>query len=100
MIVVSDTSPICYLLLIGEINVLPQLYSQVLIPEIVQLELMDTRSPDIVQTWIQTPPTWLVIQPVNTLYDENLNHISSNSIPLVSLIKKRTKKNEIAAAVV
>ena len=75
MIVVSDTSPICYLLLIGEINVLTQLYGQVLIPEIVQQELTHTRSPDIVQTWIQTPPTWLVIQPVNTLYDENLNSL-------------------------
>jgi predicted nucleic acid-binding protein len=32
MIVFSDTSPICYLLLIGEINLLHQLYSQVLIP--------------------------------------------------------------------
>jgi len=36
MIVVSDTSPICYLLLIGEIELLPQLYGQVIIPRIVQ----------------------------------------------------------------
>ena len=41
MIVVSDTSPICYLLLIGEIELLPQLYSQVIIPRIVGQELLD-----------------------------------------------------------
>jgi len=29
MIVISDTSPICYLLLIGEIEVLPQLYQAI-----------------------------------------------------------------------
>lgn len=73
MIVVSDTSPICYLLLIGEIDILGQLYNQVLIPEIVQQELADTRSPDIVQTWIQIPPKWLIIQRVSILSDDNLN---------------------------
>jgi predicted nucleic acid-binding protein len=43
MIIVSDTSPICYLLLIGEIELLPQLYGQVLIPQAVQQELANER---------------------------------------------------------
>ncbi len=60
-------------LLIGEIDILGQLYGQVLIPEIVQKELADTRSPDIVQTWIQIPPKWLIIQRVSILSDDNLN---------------------------
>jgi len=30
MIAVADTSPICYLILIGEIDLLPKLFSQVL----------------------------------------------------------------------
>ena len=41
MIVVADTSPICYLLLIGGISLLPQLYGQVLIPQAVRQELAD-----------------------------------------------------------
>ena len=41
----SDTSPICYLLLIGKIELLAQLYGQVLIPSVVQQELSDQRSP-------------------------------------------------------
>lgn len=32
----ADTSPICYLLLIAEIDLLPRLYKQVLIPQVVQ----------------------------------------------------------------
>ena len=32
MIAVSDTSPICYLILIGEIEILPKLYSNLLLP--------------------------------------------------------------------
>ena len=39
MIVVSDTSPICYLLLIDQINLLPRLYTQVIIPQAVCEEL-------------------------------------------------------------
>jgi predicted nucleic acid-binding protein len=35
MIVVSDTSPICYLILVGQIDLLPRLYGQVVIPQAV-----------------------------------------------------------------
>ena len=38
MIAVSDTSPICYLILIGEIDILPKLYAQVLVPPAVIAE--------------------------------------------------------------
>jgi len=39
MIVISDTSPLCYLLLIDLIDVLPQLYGQVIVPQAVADEL-------------------------------------------------------------
>ncbi|MBE9066647.1 DUF3368 domain-containing protein [Leptolyngbya cf. ectocarpi LEGE 11479] len=61
MIVVADTSPLCYLVLIGFIDVLPQLYKQVFIPERVQLELSDSGAPDAVRAWITQPPGWLTI---------------------------------------
>jgi predicted nucleic acid-binding protein len=89
MIVVSDTSPICYLLLIGKIDVLHQLYAQILIPEIVQKELIDPRSPAIVQAWIQTPPTWLVIQPVSALSDENLNTLDPGERDAIVLAEQQ-----------
>ena len=74
MIVVSDTSPICYLLLIGEIELLPQ-YGQVLIPQAVQQELAGGRSPAVVQAWIGQPPEWLVIQTVNIPSDSDLANL-------------------------
>ena len=40
MIAVSDTSPICYLILIGEIDIIPKLYSQVVVPAAVITELV------------------------------------------------------------
>lgn len=40
MIVVSDTSPLCYLLVIEGIEVLPQLFGRVIIPQRVRDELL------------------------------------------------------------
>jgi len=40
MIIVADTSPINYLVLIKEIEVLPRLYGKIVIPEAVREELL------------------------------------------------------------
>ena len=45
MIVVADTTPVNYLILIGEINVLPKLYVRVVIPHAVREELTRSRAP-------------------------------------------------------
>jgi predicted nucleic acid-binding protein len=39
MIAVLDASPLCYLVLIGEIDLLPQLFSRVVVPQTVIVEL-------------------------------------------------------------
>jgi predicted nucleic acid-binding protein len=59
--VVSDTSPICYLLLIQEIDLLPALYDRIYIPETVASELGDPQSPSLLRRWIQNPPAWLEV---------------------------------------
>ena len=69
MIIVSNTSPINYLVLIDQINLLPKLFKQITIPQAVQTELSDAAAPLPVQTWIATPPDWLKIQPVNQASD-------------------------------
>ncbi|MUH00811.1 DUF3368 domain-containing protein [Scytonema sp. UIC 10036] len=65
MIIVSNTSPINYLVLIGQINLLPELFEQIIIPQAVHSELSDIAAPQAVQAWISTPPDWLKIQPVS-----------------------------------
>ena len=64
MIVVSDTSPLCYLILLGQIEVLPTLYQNVLIPQAVAAELRAAASPPEVRAWITHPPSWLQVQSV------------------------------------
>ncbi len=69
MIIVSNTSPINYLILIGEIDLLPKLFGKIFIPQAVYIELSDEEAPNLVKTWITTPPNWLKIEPVSQASD-------------------------------
>lgn len=66
MRVVSDTSPICYLLLIGEIDLLASLFGSILIPEAVAEELGHSAAPDNVRNWAAKPPAWVEIRRVTS----------------------------------
>lgn len=66
MIVIADTAPLNYLVLVGEAEILPKLFGLVLIPGAVSKELQQHCTPEIVRKWILTPPSWLevrVVQP-------------------------------------
>ena len=56
MIVVSDISPICYLLLINQIDILKALYNSIIIPQTVADELRASESPLVVKCWIVNSP--------------------------------------------
>jgi predicted nucleic acid-binding protein len=62
MIVVSDAGPLHYLILIGQIELLPNLYGQVVVPVTVVNELQHLHTPATVRAWIGAPPTWLDIR--------------------------------------
>jgi predicted nucleic acid-binding protein len=62
VIVVADTSPLSYLLLIECADILPSLFSIVLIPEAVRAELQSSGAPNRVRAWIEEPPQWLQIR--------------------------------------
>lgn len=60
-VVIADTGPIHYLVLIGHIEILPALFERVIIPAPVQGELAQAAAPDAVRHWIQVPPAWLEV---------------------------------------
>lgn len=62
--VVADAGPIHYLVLTGDIALLPSLFAKVLTPERVRDELAHARAPEAVRAWIAAPPPWLEIRPV------------------------------------
>lgn len=68
MIVVADTSPLRYLILIEYVHVLPALYGHVVVTPAVIGELNQERTPDLVKTWLSNMPGWLHVQaPVRAL---------------------------------
>ena len=60
--VVTDTSPINYLILTEYVDVLPVLHGKVVIPQAVARELRDPRTPERIRQWIAAPPVWCSIQ--------------------------------------
>lgn len=64
MLVVSNTSPISYLVAIEQIDLLPRLFETIRIPETVRDELAAPQAPPVVQAWIASPPDWLTIHPI------------------------------------
>lgn len=71
-VVVSDTSPIRYLVLIGEADVLRSLYTQILIPRTVWTELQQPETPELVRNWIRSSPEWAEIVPEDTVLVTNV----------------------------
>ncbi|MCC5635001.1 hypothetical protein LC593_03865 [Nostoc sp. CHAB 5844] len=80
MIVVCDTSPLCYLILIDCVEILPQLFSRITIPNAVCTELLAEGSYIQVQNWIAKPPSWLEIQTNTPLYIGNLGKIENGIV--------------------
>jgi len=85
MIVVSDTSPLCYLLLIEGIEVLPQLFERVIIPQKVRDELLAPDAPKVVREWISQPPDWLEVQTVTGQFDPALNQLDMGEQEAITL---------------
>jgi predicted nucleic acid-binding protein len=70
MVVIADTSPVNYLILIGHAGVLPELYGEVVIPQAVLAELRHPDAPAAVTRWIASPPAWMVVNHATTLPPE------------------------------
>lgn len=75
-VVVADTSPLNYLVLIGQIETLHALYGGVLVPPEVLAELADPGAPPRVASWIASRPAWVQIRAVRqNQRDLTLRHL-------------------------
>ena len=61
-LVVADTGPLHYLILIGHINILHTLFETIYIPSVVRDELAHTEAPAVVQEWIAHSPAWIKVR--------------------------------------
>ncbi len=88
MIVVSDTSPLNYLILLEAVHVLPVLFGRVVAPTAVLDELKHPRAPVVVKTWAENPPEWLEIRvPAQTALISRLGPGESAAVALAQEIQ-------------
>jgi predicted nucleic acid-binding protein len=84
MIVVADTSPINYLLLINQIDLLPRLFQKIIIPDVVRDEMLALDAPPVLQQWIVNPHDWLTVRTVPVI-DTTLNTLDPGEQAAITL---------------
>lgn len=62
MIVVSDTTPVNYLLLIDRVHLLKDLYGRLVLPRAVHDEMQKEGAPDKVRAWAAQLPEWAEVR--------------------------------------
>jgi predicted nucleic acid-binding protein len=62
MLVVADTSPLRYLIAIGEEGVLPTIFGEVWVPGAVVAELTTSSTPESVRHLMENRPRWLSVR--------------------------------------
>lgn len=61
---VADTGPLNYLVLIGQDALLPRIIERIIVPEAIRREMSHSSAPAAVRAWINAPPPWLEIEPI------------------------------------
>jgi len=85
IIIVSDASPVHYLALIGEIQVLPTLYERVIIPPKVLDELQQPNTPKSVKDFIASSPSWLDVCTLTSLPDPSFADLDPGEREAITL---------------
>lgn len=84
MIVVSDTSPLNYLVLIDLQHILPELFERILIPVAVRDELQSAGAPEAIARFMAAAPAWLETRQVSEV-DPKLKHLDRGEREAITL---------------
>jgi predicted nucleic acid-binding protein len=84
MIVVADTSPINYLVLIRHAEILQPLYRKVILPSTVAKELTSAGTPEAVIRWMTNAPQWLEVQ-TDPPWDATLDFLDAGEAAAINL---------------
>ena len=86
-LVIADTGPLNYLILIGHIDLLPALIENVVLPTTVRSELASGKAPPSVRHWIANLPAWLEVRdaPLSQAEDASLKGIDAGEKAAIQL---------------
>jgi predicted nucleic acid-binding protein len=83
--IVSNTTPLNYLVLIEAVQLLPRLYQRILIPPAVREELTRPRAPEAVRLWVAQSPPWLEVVTPALLSDPALSNLDDGETQAIAL---------------
>jgi predicted nucleic acid-binding protein len=86
-LVIADTGPLNYLILIGHIGLLPVLFEKVVLPTTVQSELASRKAPPFVRDWVANLPAWVEVReaPLSQAEDASLKGIDAGEKAAIQL---------------
>ena len=84
-LVIADTSPINYLLLIGQIDILPALFEKVILPVAVWEELGHPKAPLAVNNWVAAPPAWIDVRQASHLRNASSGMLDAGEEAAIAL---------------
>lgn len=87
MIVIADTTPLNYLILIDLPHILHDLFGQVVIPHAVLDEMKSPLAPDKVRQWLAQRPDWLIVREVQQ-EDLTLAHLDPGEREAITLVQE------------
>jgi predicted nucleic acid-binding protein len=88
MVVIADTTPINYLVLTGQQDLLPTLFGRLVIPDAVLRELRAAATPQVVREWMRNPPEWLEIRTTTGTPDQTLSHLERGERQAIQLAEE------------
>ena len=84
-LVVADTSPLFYLLSIGQIDLLPGLFGKIFVPDTVYRELTHSSAPAQLRNWADQRPQWLEVNTVTPQYDQAVSSLGVGERAAIAL---------------
>jgi len=85
-LVIADSGPVNYLILIGQVDLLTALFGGVIIPADVYRELSSAKAPALVRGWAANQPAWVEVRETNRTEEiPQLNHLDAGEKAAIRL---------------
>ena len=85
MLIVSDTTPLHYLIILDKAEILETLFSEIILPEAVFTELQHERTPKQVLRWIADLPDWIKVKSANPATLENIEGLGKGETEAIAI---------------
>lgn len=87
-VVVADTSPVLYLHLIGQIELLRSLFAEIHIPQAVFKEMCHSAAPESFRMWALSRPDWILVDRDPDIADDEVSRLDAGERAAIVLAEQ------------